>query len=197
MNLTPNFSKISKIFPGLNKPWAEYLDAVPGGDEREKRFNQLLAVNFLLGDLESGETTRARFFRDTDEWLEISDPMSSFEEIARTHIARNPTEPNIRYLKTLDKENPIGISSSLFEILIRMGIRMKLPKRGAQRKVPHPKWLKGFARIIAKDIRKDNPEMSESKIAGIVNKELKSINPRLGTPDDVIKKMIKDGRSKI
>lgn len=61
MNLMPNFSKLSKFFPGLRKPWVEYLDAVPGGDERERRFDQLLAVNFLFGDLESGGTTIARF----------------------------------------------------------------------------------------------------------------------------------------
>lgn len=196
MNLMPNFSKISKIFPELKRPWVEYLDAAPGGSEREKRFGQLLAVNFLFGDLESGETTRARFFRDIDEWLKRSESISPFEEIARAHIAHNPREPKIIYLKTLDKENPVGTSASLFEILVRVGIKMRLPKRRPQQKVPHPGWLKGFARILAKDIRKVNPKMSESKVAGMVNKELKSINRRLGTPDDVIKKMIKEGLSR-
>ncbi|MBL7542803.1 MAG: hypothetical protein JNL11_03260 [Bdellovibrionaceae bacterium] len=170
------------------------MDAIP--DDGERRFNQLLAVNFIIDDLESGGTTLPRFFRDIDEWLDRSTQVSSFEDIARTHITKNPKDPKIKFLEILDKENPMGTSPNLFEVLVRAGIRMKLPKRGLRQKVSHPKWLKGFARILAKDIRKVHPNMSNSEIAGIVNKELKSINPRLGTPDDVIRKMFQSDLSK-
>jgi hypothetical protein len=183
---------LSKIVTELkSKPWVDHVDMPPEDSSRERRLYQVMFADLLLADLKSGKTTFSKFLSELADHLDEPVAKSSFEDLARDHIANREIKRS--FLKELDKSSAIKTTPppSLFEILVRGASRMKMRKRKSVGNIPHPVWRKKLVKIFAQE----TPERTKAKIVRRVKKQFNSLTrkPTL-TSDHVVEKLLKDKR---
>jgi hypothetical protein len=171
-----------------SKPWVEYVNSTSESSWSEKRVYQVMLADFLLGDLVNGDTTRQRFLMDLRDFLEVQEPISHFEAVVRNYAGLE--DFRVSFLKELTKAEEMGGSPSLFEVLARVSIKLKLPSRKG--KVPRPRWLKQFVRILAEDTTTAENIVSDATVR-LVKRKLNSIGAQpIERSDHVIRKFLKE-----